>query len=229
MSSPSGILLVNKPIGKVSFSLVAALRKITQVAKIGHAGTLDPFASGLMVMLIGKQYTRLSDSFLTDNKEYITTIHLGIETDTYDREGTTLEKSPIIPTLEEVTDGLKKLSGWVYQTPPMFSAKKVKGKKLYELARKGLTVERTPALVYIETTLLSYEYPFIKLAVACSKGTYIRSIAHDLGAILGCGAHLTELHRTKSGNFHVDAAVDGAGILDRSVNVDWVQQALITA
>jgi tRNA pseudouridine55 synthase len=229
MSETSGILLVNKPTGKVSFSLVAALRKITNVSKIGHAGTLDPFATGLMVMLIGKQYTRMSDSFLTNDKEYITTVHLGIETDTYDPEGVIVSQSDLVPSLEEIKTALATLSGSVYQTPPMFSAKKKDGKKLYELARKGITIDRLPSLVHIEPVILSYEYPYLKLSVKCSKGTYIRSIAYDLGKLLGCGAHLSALHRTRSGNFDVEKAVDGACILDRSVDVTWVEQSLISA
>lgn len=227
MNAPAGILLVNKPIGKVSFSLVTALRKITSVSKIGHAGTLDPFASGLMVMLIGKEYTRQSDSFLNNDKEYIATVHLGIDTETYDPEGATTATSELIPSADDVATALKSLTGWVQQTPPMYSAKKSGGKKLYELARKGITIDRPPVLVHIEPTILSYEYPYIKLAVKCSKGTYIRSIAHDLGKILGCGAHLSTLHRTRSGNFHIDSAVDGSTILDRSATLDWIKNALL--
>lgn len=223
----AGILLVNKPAGKSSFALVAALRKITGVAKIGHAGTLDPFATGLMVMLIGKDFTRQSDSFLTNDKEYLTTIRFGIETDTYDPEGIIISTSDIVPTLEEVTNALCSQTGSIYQTPPMYSAKKVKGKKLYELARKGITIERAPSLVHIEPTLLSYEYPFLKLVVTCSKGTYIRSIAHDLGKMLGCGALLTELHRTRSGSFNVEDAIDGASILDRTIDPTLLERKLL--
>lgn len=223
----AGILLVNKPAGKSSFALVAALRKITGVAKIGHAGTLDPFATGLMVMLIGKEFTRQSDSFLTNDKEYLTTIRFGIETDTYDPEGIITFTSDIVPTLSEVTIALQSQTGSIHQTPPMYSAKKVKGKKLYELARKGITIERVPSLVHIEPTLLSYEYPFLKLAVRCSKGTYIRSIAHDLGKILGCGALLTELHRTRSGSFNIEDAIDGASILDRTIDPTLLESKLL--
>lgn len=214
----AGILLVNKPAGKSSFALVAALRKITGIAKIGHAGTLDPFATGLMVMLIGKEYTKKSDAFLSDDKEYLATIRLGIQTDTHDPEGIITAVSELVPSHENLVKSLCTLSGWVEQTPPMYSAKKVNGKKLYELARKGVTIERKPARVYIEPTLISYDYPFVKLRVKCSKGTYIRTIAHDLGTMLGCGACLTELHRTRSGAFSVEDAVDGASILDRTID-----------
>ncbi len=214
----TGILLVNKPAGKSSFALVAALRKITAISKIGHAGTLDPFATGLMVMLIGKEYTRQSNAFLTNDKEYLATIRLGIQTDTHDPEGTITAVSEIVPSVEALIRALLSLSGWVQQTPPMYSAKKVNGKKLYELARKGVTIERAPALVYIEPTLISYEYPFVKMRVKCSKGTYIRTIAHDLGTLLGCGACLTELHRTRSGAFSVEGAMDGSLILERSID-----------
>lgn len=222
-----GILLVNKPAGKSSFTLVAALRKITNVAKIGHAGTLDPFATGLMVMLIGKEYTKKSDSFLTNDKEYLATIRLGIETDTYDPEGAITATSDYVPSLMEVTKALESMTGQVEQTPPMYSAKKIKGKKLYELARKGITVERASSLVNIQPQLISYEYPYIKLSVTCSKGTYIRSIAHDLGRLLTCGALLTELHRTRSGSFNVNTSVDGASILDRTIALEKLESSLL--
>ncbi len=208
-NAPAGILLINKPKNKTSFSLVGALRRLLKVKKIGHAGTLDPFATGVMVMLIGKQYTRLSDTFLNADKEYTTTVHLGIETDSYDCEGLILAQNTLIPTEEQLCKALKHFQGEIKQIPPMFCAKKKNGKKLYELARKGITIEREPATVTLETTLLSYQYPFVQLHVKCSKGTYIRSIAHDLGQLLGCGAHLCALHRVRSGAFHIDDCIDG--------------------
>lgn len=206
----SGILLVNKPRNKTSFSLVGALRRLLKVKKIGHAGTLDPFATGVMVMLVGKQYTRLSDTFLCADKEYLAKLRLGIETDSYDCEGKIVAESSLMPSLEQIMAALEKFQGEIMQTPPMFSAKKKNGKKLYELARKGITIERTAVPVQVKTTFVSYEYPYLTLQVVCSKGTYIRSIAHDLGQNLGCGAHLEELKRIRSGAFHVDACIDGA-------------------
>lgn len=204
-----GILLVNKPRGKTSFHLVALLRRLTGVRKIGHAGTLDPFATGLMILLIGKSFTRKADLFLGHDKEYQGKIHLGISTDSYDVDGKEMGRSSIVPTLLEVESALKSFQGSIAQTPPMFSAKKVNGKKLYELARKGITLERVPVQVSVHAELISYDYPYVEVYIRCSKGTYIRSIAHDLGTLLGTGAHLSELVRTKSGPFHLNEAVDG--------------------
>lgn len=207
---PQGILLVNKPSGLTSFNLVARLRKILGVRKIGHAGTLDPFATGVMIMLIGRNYTKLSDSFLGADKAYRAQLRLGITTDSYDCDGAITAQSEYQPTQEEVEDAIQKFQGEIEQIPPMFSAKKVNGKKLYELARAGKEIERKPVLIKVTTTLLSYNYPYMEIAVNCSKGTYIRSIAHDIGILLGCGAHLTQLQRTRSGSFSLEECVDGS-------------------
>ncbi len=204
-----GVLLVDKPRGKTSFSLVTALRKKTGVQKIGHAGTLDPFATGLMILLIGKEFTRLSDTYLSSEKEYETTATLGISTDSYDCDGQTTSTSSYIPTLAEIEKALLNFQGTVQQTPPMFSAKKIQGKPLYKLARKGIEVPRAPVLVTMKTTLISYTYPTLKLHIVCSKGTYIRSIAHDLGALLTCGAHLSELRRLRCGSYHISESIPG--------------------
>lgn len=215
MSNPTatllleGILLVNKPQGCTSFSLIRALRKLTGIRKIGHAGTLDPFATGVMVMLIGRGYTRLSDQLLLQDKEYLAEVSLGVSTDTFDCDGKVVARSKKIPTFENIKKALVDFQGEIEQIPPMFSAKKVGGKKLYELARKGEEIERSPAKVHIKTTLLDYAYPTLSLKITCSKGTYIRSIAHDLGNRLGCGAHLSQLQRTRSGNFTIDECLDG--------------------
>lgn len=206
---PEGICLVDKPKGKTSFSLVSALRRITGISKIGHAGTLDPFATGLMVMLIGSAHTKLSNHFMGQDKEYTCHMRLGISTDTYDCEGKMVNISDKVPTLEELEAALQKFQGTILQTPPMFSAKKVQGQKLYHLARRGIEIERKPAVVTVKTTLLSYNYPFVELSVVCSKGTYVRSIAHDIGQLLGCGAHLSDLRRLRSGKYDLSQAIDG--------------------
>lgn len=226
---PQGILLVNKPRGKTAFSLVACLRRILGVKKIGHAGTLDPFATGVMVMLIGKSFTRLSDSFLGADKEYVGRIHLGITTDTFDCDGEIQEKSSLIPSPEELNQALSYFQGEIDQIPPMFSAKKQNGKKLYELARKGQTVERQPVKVKVQTRLLHYEYPYATIAVTCSKGTYIRSLAHDLGCRLGCGGHLVDLQRVRSGDFRLEDCCDGALLLDREQCVEMVRGKVIAS
>ncbi|MBA2728678.1 MAG: tRNA pseudouridine(55) synthase TruB [Parachlamydiaceae bacterium] len=204
-----GYLLVNKPKGKTAFTLVAALRKRLGVKTIGHAGTLDPLATGVMVMLIGREYTKLSDKFLGQDKEYVDTIHLGIETDSYDSEGQELSRSELVPTQEAVEAALQAFQGEISQIPPMFSAKKINGQKLYHLARQGKTVERAPVTLTVKTELIAYNYPYVEIRVNCSKGTYIRSIAQDLGKMLGCGGHLCVLSRTRSGNFHLSECIDG--------------------
>ncbi|WP_155117122.1 tRNA pseudouridine(55) synthase TruB [Candidatus Protochlamydia amoebophila] len=207
-----GILLINKPKGKTSFSLVRDLRKRLGVKKIGHAGTLDPFATGVMVMLVGRNYTRLSDQFLLSDKEYIAEAYLGVVTDSYDCEGQVLSQSTIIPTLEQIKEAFSLFQGKIEQVPPMFSAKKQQGKKLYELARQGIMVERQPVKISIHTELLSYNYPYLNFRIECSKGTYIRSIAYDLGTKLGCGAHLSNLTRTRSGAFCLENCLNGTEI-----------------
>ena len=209
-----GLLLVNKPEGRTSFSLIRSLRKLTGIKKIGHAGTLDPFATGVMVILLGREYTKLSDKLLTQDKEYTALVSLGVSTDTYDCDGKVVARSKKEPTLEEIELVIAKFQGEIEQIPPMFSAKKIAGKKLYEIARKGGTVERLPAKVKLTTELLSYDYPTLSLKVSCSKGTYIRSIAHEMGQLLGCGAHLTKLNRTRSGIFCLNECLDGS-LLDQ--------------
>ena len=180
-----------------------------------------------MVMLVGKQYTKLSDRFLCADKEYVTTVHLGVETDSYDCDGTIIEENAKIPTENELIEALKSFQGQILQTPPMFSAKKKGGKKLYELARKGISVEREPVQVTMTTHLISYDYPYIELKVSCSKGTYIRSIAHDLGKILGCGAHLCALQRIRSGAFHLDKCIDGKILDIPGCDVEFLKASLL--
>lgn len=204
-----GIFPVNKPKNRTSFSLVAALRRLTGIKKIGHAGTLDPFATGVMVMLIGKSYTRQSNTLMVQDKEYLATVHLGIETDTFDCDGKILFQNSLVPSLPEIEEALASFQGTQLQTPPMFSAKKIQGKKLYELARKGIEIERAAVQVHLAIELVSYHYPELKLKIQCSKGTYVRTIAHDLGNKLKTGAHLSALVRTRSGNFHLDDCLDG--------------------
>jgi tRNA pseudouridine55 synthase len=209
-----GVLLVDKPAGKTSFSLVTQLRRLTRIEKIGHAGTLDPFATGLMVMLLGK-FTKLSNNYMAEEKEYECTILLGMTTDTYDCDGKIVATSEVVPTLGDVKTALDAFQGTILQTPPMFSAKKVKGKRLYELARRGVEIERESVSVTLKTTLLSYTYPYLSLNVVCSKGTYIRSLAHDLGTVLSCGAHLSSLRRLRCGSFHVKESINGVVLYDR--------------
>ena len=200
----SGILLVDKPAGKTSFYLVSQLRRLTGIKKIGHAGTLDPLATGVMVMLIGRDYTRKSDQMIRHDKEYETNIFLSAATSSYDAEGEITDRSDYIPSLDEINSALLHFQGTQKQVPPMFSAKKVCGKKLCDLARRGIEIEREPAEVTMRITLLEYHYPHLRLKVECSKGTYIRSLAHDLGLKLGTFGHIIALTRTRSGPYHLN-------------------------
>lgn len=209
-----GILPVDKSPNSTSFSLVSQLRKKTGIEKIGHAGTLDPFATGVMVMLIGKSYTVLSERYLTADKQYHATLRLGIATDTYDTDGVIVAQSDLKPSPAAIEQALLSFQGECLQTPPMFSAKKVNGKKLYDLARKGLSLERAAVRVQLTTQLLSYNYPHIELLINCSKGTYIRALAHDLGQLLGCGAHLSALVRTRSGTYTLSDCVSQEQLKD---------------
>lgn len=218
MSDPKaeGILLVDKEKGRTAFYLVKILRKISGIKKIGHAGILDPFATGVMVMLIGRPYTKISDRFLNDNKEYIATIRLGEATDTFDCDGQITRTSSAIPSLQDIETVVSEFQGTIDQVPPMFSAKKVGGQKLYLLARKGIEIERKPVKVNLETTILNYSYPELKIKVACSKGTYIRCIANEIGEKLGAFGHLINLQRTQSGPYQLKDCIDAKSLADPS-------------
>ncbi len=205
--SKEGILLLDKPPGKTSFYLVQRLRHLSGIQKIGHAGTLDPFATGVMILLIGKTFTRLSDQFISHDKQYLATLKLGQVSSTYDCDGVISQVAPKIPSAEELASVLQGFQGPILQVPPMYSAKKIQGKKLYELARKGVEIERAPQLVHVQTTLIEYHYPYVTLDVSCSKGTYIRSLAHDIGQKLQTGAYLEQLTRLRCGEFYLEDCV----------------------
>ena len=203
-----GFLNIYKPKGKTSHDVVAILRRITKIKQIGHTGTLDPFAEGVLPICIGKA-TRLIE-YLNDDKAYIGTVQLGKSTTTYDLEGETVEVSDKTPDLEEIENALNNFRGDIEQLPPIYSAIKVNGKKLYEYARKGEEVEIKSRSVNIgELKILNYdqENRVLELYIKCSKGTYIRSIAHDLGKNLGCFGHLIKLIRVKAGDFEVEDSV----------------------
>ena len=215
-----GILLVNKTKGKTSFSIVHDLRKKTGIRKIGHCGTLDPFASGVMIMLLGKTYTKKSKYYSADEKEYLAEITLGKVTKTFDTESDQIEFSPIIQSIQEIENTLSFFQGNIYQTPPMFSAKKIKEQKLYHLARKDLEIERPSVKIFLNTRLISYDYPLLNLQITCSKGTYIRSIAHDLGQKLSCGGFLSNLTRIRSGSFHLRDCIDQKILVNTDVELN---------
>lgn len=200
-NSSYGLALINKPSAKTSFYLVSFLRKLTSISCIGHAGTLDPFATGVMVMLIGKPFTRQADQLIHCDKEYRAKLKFGEATDSLDLDGQVIATSDIVPTMDQVLKVAEKFQGELLQTPPMFSAKKVNGKKLYELARKGQVIHREPKKVFVKLEVLGYQYPYLDLYITCSSGTYIRTIADDMGKELGCYAHLVELIRERVGPF----------------------------
>ncbi len=203
-----GFLNIYKPKGKTSHDVVAILRRITKVKQIGHTGTLDPFAEGVLPICIGKA-TRLIE-YLKDDKAYVATVQFGSATDTYDLEGETTKTSDLIPSLDEIEAKLDDFRGEIEQTPPIYSAIKVNGKKLYEYARAGEQVEvKTRKVCISELKLLEYnqETRTLELYIACSKGTYIRSIANDLGEKLGCFGHLIKLVRVQAGDFVVEDAI----------------------
>jgi len=206
----SGFLLINKPTGPTSHDIVDQLRRITGIKKIGHAGTLDPFAEGLLILAIEREATREISKFVKQDKEYIATLKLCGISDTYDRAGKIKKtEQSIQPSLEEIKKILKTFIGDTEQLPPMFSAKKVKGKKLYELARKGIEIKREPHKIKIyNIEILDYSFPLLKIKVKCSYGTYIRTLAHDIGQMLLCGAYLEELQRTAIGDFKIENALD---------------------
>jgi tRNA pseudouridine55 synthase len=210
MKGKGGFILINKPAGITSHDVVDKLREITKIKRIGHAGTLDPFATGLLILGIGREFTKKLSIFQKKDKEYIATLKLGAESDTFDRDGKIVEeKVEKIPEREEIEKVLKSFLGEIEQIPPVFSAKKIKGKKLYELARKGIKVEPKPQRVKIyEISILEYNFPYLKIKVKCSSGTYIRSLANDIGNKLGCGAYVEDLMRTKIGEFSIENAVE---------------------
>ncbi|MDD5439666.1 MAG: tRNA pseudouridine(55) synthase TruB [Candidatus Omnitrophica bacterium] len=202
----NGILLVDKPKGVTSHDVVDAIRRKFGFKKVGHAGTLDPLATGLLVILIGAA-TKLSDQFLNHDKAYEAHVRLGVITDTGDADGTVLEEMPCTVLPEDVRRVMAAFTGEIEQVPPMFSAKKYQGKKLYQYARRGVTVERKPAKVCIRAIeIVSIALPEVRFTVACSKGTYIRQLSVDIGRSLGCGGHLMALRRTRSGDLDVKNA-----------------------
>jgi tRNA pseudouridine55 synthase len=202
-----GILTLDKPAGLTSHDVVNRVRRATKIRQVGHAGTLDPLATGVLVVCLG-QATRISEYLLGHDKAYRATIRLGIETNTYDAAGEIVATRDAHVDRATVERELAQLVGGIQQVPPMFSAIKRDGQKLYELARQGIEIEREARLVVIRSIeLCGYQAPDAVIEVQCSAGTYIRSLAHDLGAALGTGGHLIELTRTAAGPFTIDQAI----------------------
>jgi tRNA pseudouridine55 synthase len=203
-----GVLLVDKPRDHTSHDVIARLRGKLKMRRIGHAGTLDPMATGLLIVLVGKA-TRISQYLISLDKEYEGTIELGKVTDSQDAEGEVMETRPVPPLSEdEVRNAIKTFLGDQYQTPPMYSAIKVDGVPLYKSARKGVEVEREPRFIRVMNwDLTRFALPHLDFRLRCTKGTYVRTLAHDLGNKLGCGGHLSALRRTATDKFNVSQAL----------------------
>lgn len=203
-----GGLLVDKPAGPTSHDVVDALRRRFGLKKVGHAGTLDPAATGLLLMLLGRA-TKLSEKLMSDDKVYAGTIKFGESTNSYDADGEIVSTRGVPPlTLERLNQVAAEFVGDQMQVPPMVSAVKKDGVPLYKLARKGVEVERKPRLIHIyDFRINEYREPLAQFRIACTKGTYVRSIAHELGEKLGCGAHLSALRRLASGKYDIKDAM----------------------
>ena len=216
-ATPDGVLLVDKAEGMTSHDVVALIRRKLEMKKVGHCGTLDPIATGLLLLTLGRG-TKIQDLLMSEDKEYAGTLVLGITTRTQDRQGEIINERPV-PALDEnqVRVAFEKFCGDFYQMPPMVSAIKHGGIPLYKLARQGKVVEREPRLVHVyRYTVGRIALPEIDFSVVCSKGFYVRTYVHDIGETLGCGAHLKSLRRIKSGRFDVDRAISVADIKSAS-------------
>jgi len=211
--SLDGVLLIDKAPGMTSHDVVAIVRRCLGTKKVGHCGTLDPLATGLLIVVIGRG-TKIQDLLMAEDKEYVGTMQLGIATDSQDADGQVVETKPV-PALarEQIDAAFAKFHGDFYQMPPMVSAIKKDGVPLYKLARQGKTVEREPRFVHVYAhEIIAVQLPAIEFRVVCSKGFYVRTYAFDIGNELGCGAHLQSLRRTKSGKFTLEHAVTVADL-----------------
>jgi len=216
---------VDKEKGMTSHDVVSAVRRRFALKKVGHAGTLDPNATGVLVLLIGSA-TKLSARFLNDDKEYVAVMKLGEKTDSGDIDGKLLQKRDIKCSEEEIHAVMRDFSGEIEQIPPMVSAKSKNGKRLYKLARMGIEIEREPVKITIkQLKLIDAHMPFVEFRTVCSKGTYIRQLAEDMGERLECGAHLVELKRVRSGRFLLKDAVSFSDLLKKDTT--WLNENII--
>lgn len=229
----AGVFLIDKPVGVTSFGVVARVKRILGIKKVGHAGTLDPFATGLLVVCVGRPATKLISQFMEGEKEYLAVLKLGAETETGDTEAEEINCEPVPPispaTIEET---LKSFLGAQKQFPPMYSALKHEGKPLYYYARKGIEIKKDARDITIHeierigTGELVGDYPELIVRVKCSKGTYIRTLAADIGKALGTRAYLTDLRRTESGCFHVKDALTEADMEAEDAKTRFLTKAL---
>ncbi|MEX1248984.1 MAG: tRNA pseudouridine(55) synthase TruB [Anaerolineales bacterium] len=226
----SGVLVVDKPVGLTSHDVVQIIRRGTGIRRAGHTGTLDPRASGVLVVLIGPA-VRLSEFISAEDKRYQATIRLGSSTDTFDSEGvTTQPEVPVNVTREQFSELLQQFVGEIEQTPPPYSAVKVQGQRAYELARRGEEVDLAPRIIHVHSLeLLEWAAPEVVVDVHCSSGTYIRSLANDIGETLGTGAHLVGLRRTRSGRFTLRDAVSLRRLRDAFETGTWAQHLIPAA
>ncbi len=225
----SGVLVVDKPVGLTSHDVVEIIRRGTGIRRAGHTGTLDPRASGVLVLLLGPA-VRLSEFVSAEDKRYHANIRMGSTTETYDAEGTRSAEVPVDVTQERFEELLQSYVGEIEQIPPAYSAVKVQGKKAYELARKGEEVKLEPRIINVHSLeLLEWELPEVVVDVHCSSGTYVRSLANDLGEELGVGAHLVGLRRTKSGHFTLRDAVSLRELRDEFQSGSWAQHLIPAA
>ena len=222
--------MVDKPVGPTSFRMVQQVRRALGIKKVGHAGTLDPFASGLLIICVSRPATRIISQLMEGDKEYLGVLRLGQETDTLDCEGKIVAEHEV-PALdqEKIEACLAGFMGPQLQEPPQFSALKHKGKPLYHYARKGIVVKKDPRQI----TIFSLEFikiheEYLHIRVVCSKGTYVRTLAADIGRALGCGAYLHELRRTRSGSFHVKDAIDGSLLSDSLTAKSLLESKIIS-
>ena len=214
-----GAILIDKPAGPTSHDVVDAVRRHFNIKKVGHCGTLDPNATGLLILVLGRG-TKLSEKLMSEDKTYEGSVKFGETTDSYDADGELVGSLPVPPlTVEELNQTAAEFVGDLMQTPPMVSAVKKGGVPLYKLARKGVEVEREARLIHVYSfRFSSYEEPLGYFSVACTKGTYVRKLAHDLGQKIGCGAHLATLRRTISGKFNVADAIQFEDVFKLSTN-----------
>lgn len=219
----SGILNVDKPAGMTSHDVVARVRRMTGQRKVGHAGTLDPIATGVLLLCLG-QATRVAEYLMAGRKQYRAVVRLGVSTDTYDAEGTTTHSvASFHVSRDQVIRALAAFQGVIQQVPPPYSAIRHKGQRLYELARRGIAVQAPPRTVEIDMIeLVAWEPPHLTFDVTCSPGTYVRSLAHDLGQTLGIGAHLSALTRLASGKWRVEDAITPDELQTQVEVGDWI-------
>lgn len=218
INSMNGVLNIYKPIGMTSFDVVRIVKKLCKTKKVGHTGTLDPDAEGVLPICIGRA-TKIVDYIMSDIKTYRTTLKLGVITDTYDASGKVLQESLVNVSEQQVIDTIKSFIGNIEQEPPMYSALKINGVRLYELARKGIEVERKLRKIQIHDIQINeLKLPFVDFTVKCSKGTYIRSLCFDIGNLLNCGGAMWSLQRIQTGAFHDSNAVKLTVLNEENIN-----------